>query len=241
MPITVPSIDMIEIGAGGGSIAHVDELGLLKVGPRKRRGRSRAGLLWPRRHECLRHRRRPGARPARCGQFSRRRHAARPRARRGSDAAARRAARRFDARRRLWHLPRGRRVDGGGRTRARHRPRRRLSRPAAAGVRRRRSDPRLRRRRAARQLRGDLPADGQRALRVRHAGDAGAAGPGARRPVPRQCGGLERGRCADRRDGGGRPQGAGRGRPARRQHRLRFRRRPALLRPAGRGHGAARG
>ncbi|HWA62289.1 MAG TPA: hydantoinase/oxoprolinase family protein, partial [Caulobacteraceae bacterium] len=33
MPLTIPSIDMIEIGAGGGSIAHVDELGLLKVGP----------------------------------------------------------------------------------------------------------------------------------------------------------------------------------------------------------------
>ena len=33
MPITVPSIDMIEIGAGGGSIARVDDLGLLKTGP----------------------------------------------------------------------------------------------------------------------------------------------------------------------------------------------------------------
>jgi N-methylhydantoinase A len=33
LPVTVPSIDMIEIGAGGGSIAHVDDLGLLKVGP----------------------------------------------------------------------------------------------------------------------------------------------------------------------------------------------------------------
>jgi N-methylhydantoinase A len=33
LPVTVPSIDMIEIGAGGGSIAHVDALGLLKVGP----------------------------------------------------------------------------------------------------------------------------------------------------------------------------------------------------------------
>lgn len=33
MPITVPSIDMIEIGAGGGSIAWVDDLGLLRVGP----------------------------------------------------------------------------------------------------------------------------------------------------------------------------------------------------------------
>jgi N-methylhydantoinase A len=33
LPVTVPSIDMIEIGAGGGSIARVDALGLLKVGP----------------------------------------------------------------------------------------------------------------------------------------------------------------------------------------------------------------
>jgi N-methylhydantoinase A len=33
-PITIPSVDMIEIGAGGGSIARVDNLGLLKVGPR---------------------------------------------------------------------------------------------------------------------------------------------------------------------------------------------------------------
>ncbi len=33
LPITVPSIDMIEIGAGGGSIARIGELGLLNVGP----------------------------------------------------------------------------------------------------------------------------------------------------------------------------------------------------------------
>ena len=33
LPIKIPVIDMIEIGAGGGSIAHVDALGLLKVGP----------------------------------------------------------------------------------------------------------------------------------------------------------------------------------------------------------------
>jgi N-methylhydantoinase A len=33
LPVTIPSIDMIEIGAGGGSIAHADPLGLLKVGP----------------------------------------------------------------------------------------------------------------------------------------------------------------------------------------------------------------
>src|SRR6266487_1845493 len=33
LPIKVPVIEMIEIGAGGGSIAHLDALGLLKVGP----------------------------------------------------------------------------------------------------------------------------------------------------------------------------------------------------------------
>ncbi len=33
IPVTVPAIDMIEIGAGGGSIARIDDLGLLKVGP----------------------------------------------------------------------------------------------------------------------------------------------------------------------------------------------------------------
>ncbi len=33
IPIVVPTLDMIEIGAGGGSIAWVDEMGLLKVGP----------------------------------------------------------------------------------------------------------------------------------------------------------------------------------------------------------------
>ena len=33
LPVRVPSIDLIEIGAGGGSIARVDRFGLVKVGP----------------------------------------------------------------------------------------------------------------------------------------------------------------------------------------------------------------
>jgi len=33
LPILIPSVDMIEIGAGGGSIASTSDLGLLKVGP----------------------------------------------------------------------------------------------------------------------------------------------------------------------------------------------------------------
>src|SRR5690606_15073891 len=32
LPVKVPVIEMIEIGAGGGSIASIDSLGLLKVG-----------------------------------------------------------------------------------------------------------------------------------------------------------------------------------------------------------------
>ncbi|MDG2474142.1 MAG: hydantoinase/oxoprolinase family protein [Paracoccaceae bacterium] len=33
MPISIPVIDMVEIGAGGGSLAHVDELQQIRVGP----------------------------------------------------------------------------------------------------------------------------------------------------------------------------------------------------------------
>ncbi|MEE8395364.1 MAG: hydantoinase/oxoprolinase family protein [bacterium] len=33
-PLKVSTIELIEIGAGGGSIAHVDQMGLLKVGPK---------------------------------------------------------------------------------------------------------------------------------------------------------------------------------------------------------------
>ncbi len=33
LPLKVPVIDLIEIGAGGGSLARVDQMGLLKVGP----------------------------------------------------------------------------------------------------------------------------------------------------------------------------------------------------------------
>ena len=33
LPLKVPVVEMIEIGAGGGSLAHIDAMGLLKVGP----------------------------------------------------------------------------------------------------------------------------------------------------------------------------------------------------------------
>ena len=34
IPVGIPMVDLLEIGAGGGSIAEVDQLGLLRVGPR---------------------------------------------------------------------------------------------------------------------------------------------------------------------------------------------------------------
>ena len=37
LPITIPLLDLIEIGSGGGSIAWVDTLGLLRVGPQSAR------------------------------------------------------------------------------------------------------------------------------------------------------------------------------------------------------------
>ena len=33
LPLRMPVVDLIEIGAGGGSLVHIDDLGLLKVGP----------------------------------------------------------------------------------------------------------------------------------------------------------------------------------------------------------------
>ena len=81
LPVRVPVIEMIEIGAGGGSIARVDSLGLLKVGP------DSAGAdpgpacynLGGRLPDG--DRRRSAARLSRRRVLSRRAHAARPRGR----------------------------------------------------------------------------------------------------------------------------------------------------------------
>ena len=66
LPLRVPVVDLIEIGAGGGSIVRIDDLGLVKVGPDSvgadpgpacygRGGDARDG-----------HRRRPRSRLSRC-------------------------------------------------------------------------------------------------------------------------------------------------------------------------------
>jgi N-methylhydantoinase A len=48
--LALPVFDIHTVGAGGGSIAHVEQGGLLAVGPAERRLRPGPGLLRPRRH-----------------------------------------------------------------------------------------------------------------------------------------------------------------------------------------------
>ena len=174
LPILIPSVDMIEIGAGGGSIASVSDLGLLKVGPQSA-GSTPGPVAYGRGGE------KPTVTDADLvlGYLSADNFL-------GGDMKLDRAgaerqlgkladgARHDDARSRRRNLPRGRRIDDGGRARTRGRSRHRLSRPAAICVRRRRSGARLLRRRFAGQPGRHLSAAGERAVGLRHAGHAAA-------------------------------------------------------------------
>ena len=179
--------------------------------PGERRGRARAGLLWPGRRRGDRDRREPGARPARSGQFPGRAGAARSGRGGGGDRPDRRGARR------RAH-ERGRRHSSGDQ----HRHGRRH--PPGVGAARRRSarvrDPRLRRRRRAARHRDRAAARG--GARGRAAPRRGALGLGhadlgsalrdrahpSRRCQPARGGGAARGL---RRSGGRGPTAAGRG------------------------------
>ena len=81
LPIKAPVIDMIEIGAGGGSIAGIDEVGLLRVGPRSAGADPGPACYGRGGTEADRHRRQPGARLLRSGLLPRRPHDARPQGR----------------------------------------------------------------------------------------------------------------------------------------------------------------
>jgi len=76
LPLRIPVIEMVEIGAGGGSIARIDRLKADHRRPRQRRRRSRPGLLRSRRQGADRDRRRPDARPHRSDRVLRRPHGA---------------------------------------------------------------------------------------------------------------------------------------------------------------------
>ena len=60
--LRMPKVLVHSIGSGGGSIAWLDEGGLLRVGPQSAGSRPGPGLLRRRRHRADRHRRRPRAR-----------------------------------------------------------------------------------------------------------------------------------------------------------------------------------
>ena len=121
LPLRIPVIEMVEIGAGGGSIASVDALGRIAVGPAQRRLRAGAGVLRPRRQRADRHRCRRRARPHRSGDVFRRQDGARCRRRQARDRRAhRRQARSVGRARRARHQRDSRREHGecGSRARA---------------------------------------------------------------------------------------------------------------------------
>ena len=85
----VPMVDIDTIGAGGGSIAYVDEGGVFRVRPAVGGRRSGPGLLRARRHGADVHRRAARARaPAPRSRPARRRHDPRRRPRARGDPAA---------------------------------------------------------------------------------------------------------------------------------------------------------
>ena len=79
LPIQIATVELIEIGAGGGSIAHRSELGTLNVGPESSGAAAGAGLLRPRRHRGHRDRRRSHPGLSQCRLLPGRRHADRSR------------------------------------------------------------------------------------------------------------------------------------------------------------------
>ena len=78
-PVRTPVVDLVEIGAGGGSIAWVDSGGLLRVGPQSAGADPGPVCYRQRRRRADRHRRERRARPAQPGLLPRRRDRARRR------------------------------------------------------------------------------------------------------------------------------------------------------------------
>ena len=200
--VALHSLDIASIGAGGGSIAHVDTGGVLHVGPRQRRRGPGPRLLRTRWHRAGRHRRQPGARVPRSIAVPGRPAAARHGGRRRRGGRDRRAA--------------GHRPHGGGRGHSPHRqyphggrdpaglgPARRRPAPLRAAVLRRSGGcPRHRRRARARSVARGGAAARSGVLRVGHARERPALrscpNPHRRRQRPRR----RAPRCAVPRDGG---------------------------------------
>ncbi len=110
-PVRLPTVDLHTVGAGGGSIAWVDEGGALRVGPGERRRGTWAGVLRKGRGAADGHGREP--RPREAARAAGRRPAARSRcrragARRDRPGRGRRSRQRRDAARAARRLGRAR-------------------------------------------------------------------------------------------------------------------------------------
>ena len=90
-PVQVPTVEIVEIGAGGGSVAWAGRGGRPARRAAQRGRRARARLLRPGRHRADADRREPAGRPARPRLLPRRHHGARQR-RRGRGRSPRSAA-----------------------------------------------------------------------------------------------------------------------------------------------------
>ena len=236
MPVIIPAIDMIEIGAGGGSLASVDSLGLLKVGPRSA-GSEPGPACYGRGGEN------PAVTDADLvigildadnflgGEMQ-------------LDKAAAEGAIKPLADRLKTSVPQTARgifqvvnESMAAAARACHRPRHRLPRHAGACLWWRRAGARLPRGGAVGINHRDLPTACQRVVGIRHPRHAGPV-----RPCPRH---SRRDRLGNRRqdlrryDHGSRHRAASRGR-ARKRYPLRLRRGHALRRTTKRGHGGFR-
>ena len=133
-PVITPMLDIRSIGAGGGSIAWIDDGGSLRVGPEERGRRPGPRVLRPRRQAADGHRRQPRARAHRPGAGRQ----ARPRRRGGHRGRPHggRAARAVGARLRRGHHADRQREHGDRDPHGLHRPRPRPARPHARRLRR---------------------------------------------------------------------------------------------------------
>ena len=240
LPVTVPSIDMIEIGAGGGSIARVDNLGLLKVGPDSAGsapgpacyGR---GGTWPTVTDADLVLGLLDADNFLGGDMKLDRKATETAVGKlGDDLGLSQT----QAARGIFRVVTE--FDGGGGAHPRDRSRRRLARHATLRLRRRGAGPRLRGRGASAKLRGDRAAAAERAVGLWHTGDIGAFRSGAQRSRPRQRAGLVAGRSHPGRSGARSHCCLEEGRLHRGDRDLDRRRRPSLSRPAERTDGRSR-
>ena len=204
LPINLPVIEMIEIGAGGGSIARIDALGLLKVGPDSAGADPGPACYGRGGDRTDRHRRRSRARLPRPRLLPRRRDVARRRGGATGDPPRRGRAAGIERRGgRLGNPPDRQRGDGRRGAGAHPGARRRSAAAAGLRLRRRRSGAWLSRRGGARLAASDRSLRRGRDERDRLPGRADRLRFHPLLPRPPRRPRLGAGQRAPDRDGGG--------------------------------------